>query len=185
MTPDSREGDVSGAAQQCPDCGSPLTPCKCEDRENYLVKPGDVWNSTLGVRKGSGLTTRTRLKSRTLSEKYGEDALRYGPLFQVVRELKCAGHPDVYLIPGHRCGPGYAPASAHHLDSKQHLDARGLIPCCGRLHDQLEQFPGEIQWADDWTTERVGRFYVVHARNTLRHRGDLTEEIENAVREAA
>lgn len=167
---------MSGAAQQCPDCGSPLDPCKCEKEGRYVSPPGSVWNSTLGVKKGG------RLKARTLGEKYGGDPLRYGPLFEEVRAMTCAGRS---LIAGHRCGPGYAPASAHHLDDKSHLDALGLIPCCGLLHDRLEDPSDQVRWVAHRTDEDVGRFYVLKAADRIRDRGEMTEELESALKEAA
>ena len=171
---------TGGASQMCPGCGSPLSPCRCEKADEYLAPPGALANSTLGVRKGKRLKSSTRLRARTLEEKYGDDDLRYGPLFEEVRRMECAGNH-----PGHECGPGYAPASAHHLDDKGHLDAKGLIPCCGRLHDVLEDPSRSVEWTDGRTTEEVGRFYVLKAAHRIRARGEMTEELEQAIREAA
>lgn len=171
---------MSGASQLCPECGSPLRPCKC-DRDEYASPPGAVANSTLGVRKGKRLKSKTRLTARSFSEKYADDVLRYGPLFELVREMRCFGLVYARDVPPHKCDVGYAPASAHHLDSKDHLDARGLLPVCGRMHDQVETFPKEIPLAEGWTIEKLGRLYVAKAARKLDRRRELPGELREAL----
>lgn len=116
------------AAQQlCPDCGSPLRPCRC-DRELGRKTPG------------STLRTKTRLKARSFSERFDGTGERYGTLFRIVRKMRCFLWIENYYGPGHECcGPGvqdsgHAPdgQTAHHTGK---TDEEGLLPACGKAHD--------------------------------------------------
>ena len=98
------------ATQQCPECGSPLTPCKCDKPK----KP------------------RTRLRRRPFAETRTDD--RYGPTFEAVRRLPCMLAVLRYDGPKHEsCGPGVQGGhTAHHVGK---LDREGLLPGCGLAHD--------------------------------------------------
>jgi len=153
----------------CPDCGSPLVPCKCDRK----------WK--VG-RFGSTLKTdpKKKLRARTLAERAEENPLRYGPVFLKVREKPCAGR--VYL-PGHECGLGYAPASAHHI-GKDDLD--GLVPACAAFHDQMEEREAEVskalREAGSPSLKAIGRSYVGEALFRLEEAGELAPEIMAAAR---
>jgi len=151
----------------CPDCGSPLRPCKCE-RER---------GSTKVRRRGSTLRQdpSKKLRSRTLSERFKDDPLRYGILFEFVRRKPCAG--AVY-VPGHMCGAGYAPASAHHLGKD---DLGGLVPACGSFHDDMEEREADVERAlreaNQPTLEKIGRSYVAEALFHFHRKKKLSPEI--------
>lgn len=168
---------MRGARQKCPDCGSPLDPCKCEREDEYISPPGAVANSTLGVRKG--LKSGGRLRSRTLEERYGDDPIRYGVLFKAVREKICFGR---LYVAGHSCGIGYAPASAHHIGD---TDLDGQLPACGKMHDRLEEFPKEVEeeLPGDWTLETLGKWYVRKAARELDRAGDLPDDVRQELEE--
>ncbi len=57
---------------------------------------------------------------------------RYGPAWDRVKRLPCFLK---LILPGHRCGLGVSSGhTAHHVDR---LDSKGLLPCCGLVHDWL------------------------------------------------
>ena len=158
-----------GGGLPCPDCGSPLVPCRCErerDGGRKVRRPG----STLRA------DPRKRMKARTLEEKFGDDPLRYGTLFREIRLLPCFG--STYL-PGHVCGLGYAPATAHHL-GKTDLD--GLLPVCGHMHDQVGEQTLEVEKrlreAGRPSLSGLGRLYLVRTIGRLSQEcGRLAPEI--------
>jgi len=109
----------TASVQMCPDCGSPLRPCKCERGDKRVSRFG----STLKINPAK------KLKVRTLEERFGDDPLMYGVVFKLIRTWPCFG---IEWLPGHKCRPGYAPAGSHHL-GKDDLD--GQVPVCSWLHD--------------------------------------------------
>lgn len=163
--------------ERCADCGKLLALCRC-DEEEYVGPPGAVRNRTLG--------TRRPLRARTLEEKYGDDPLRYGPLWREVRAMTCFARR---YLSWSKCGLGYAPASAHHLDHRGHMDVKGLLPVCSKHHDRVEEHPAEVDEAlskaGSPPLDQLGRVFVELAAAKIRHRGEMTDEIEEALREAA
>jgi len=162
--------DSGGPA--CPECGSPLVPCKCErERERGMVSR---FGSTLKA------NPKKRMKVRTLKEKFGDDPLRYGPVFEVVRRLPCWA--NVY-IPGHECGLGAIPASAHHLGFD---DLDGLLPSCSLSHSDLHEREGRItkalKTAGMPSLESIGKSYVGQVLFELKDADELPEELETAAR---
>lgn len=161
--------------ERCGDCGKLLALCRC-GRE-YVSPPGAVANSRLGSRKR--LTSSTRLRSRSLEERYGDDDLRYGPLFDEIKVMTCFAREH---LPDYPCGPGYRPATAHHLGE---TDPEGQVPACGRHHDWAEEFPGEVdealREAGSPSLDELGRMYVKEAALRLIERGEMTDEIREAV----
>ena len=133
-----------------------------------------VFGSTLKVDPAK------KLKSRTLEEKFGDDPLRYGPVWKCVRILPCAGRK---YVPLHECGPGFAPATAHHLGKD---DLAGLWPVCGALHDQLAERPREVskalRKAGGPTIGAIGKRYVAGALERLQADGRLPYPLEQAAR---
>lgn len=113
-------------------------------------------------RRNNPLKRRTSLRSRSLSERTEDDPDRYGELFERVREMPCFGRR---YLPGHECGLGYAPATAHHLGRK---DTEGLVPVCGRLHDLCEERESEVErrlaQAGSPCLDDLGGFYIGLAR---------------------
>ena len=147
----------------CPECGSPLVPCKCErERKRGMISR---FGSTLRA------NPKKRMKARTLREKFKDRPWKYGQVFEAVRKLPCAGR--VY-VPGHECGPGVAPASAHHL-GRDDLD--GLVPACARFHDDLEERVAKVtealRTAGNPSLEAIGKSYVGHALFWLNEQGEL------------
>lgn len=156
------------ATQICPECKSPLRPCLCDPARQKRPRG---WNSTLPVAR-SRMKASTRLRSRSLEEKYGDDPERYGPLFREVRDrMECFG---LTYLPGHVCDLGYAPATAHHIDDRGHLDRHGLVRVCGALHDRCEQFPGEVEQdlaaAGSPSLQEIAHATVRDARAAIRGR---------------
>ncbi len=155
------------ANQQCPDCGSPFQPCKCggDDRISRF-------GSTLKVDPAK------KLKVRTLEEKFGDDPLMYGPAFKLVRTLLCFG---IEWLGGHKCKPGYAPATAHH-PGKDDLD--GLVPVCGWLHDRCAErtleVERELREAGSPPLSGLGRMYTMLAIRELVDREELPPELLTA-----
>lgn len=154
----------------CPDCGSPLVPCKCErEREKGMISR---FGSTLKA------NPKKRMKTRTLAEKFKDEPLRYGVVFKRVRRYPCAGR--VYFA-DHVCGPGVAPASAHHLG---YDDLDGLVPSCGRFHDDMEEREAKLvkalRTAGMPSLEAIGKSYVGQALFDLKEQGELPLEVEDA-----
>ena len=83
------------------------------------------------ILKRGGPKRRKRIRSRSFTEKMGDDPLRYGVVWLAVRVLPCfAGLLDA----SHRCG-GPGRHTAHHEGPD---DLAGLLPCCGYVHRGLE-----------------------------------------------
>lgn len=149
-----------GARQICPDCGSPLVPCKCEDDRRSVP--------------GSTLKTRTRLSAKPFSKKYDGTGERYGALFRFVRDMKCWLSIEGYRGPGHEwCRDGVQGGStAHHTGRK---DEEGLVPGCGAAHDLYAGLGGRSTrkafraWLDSkgLSIERVGLLYVAKANEAV------------------
>ncbi len=157
------------AGQQCPECGSPLKPCKC-DRDRGRATPG------------STLRTKSKFRVLSFSKKYDGTGPRYGPLFRTVRDLTCWLRREGYQGPGHypSCGRGVQDSphatleqgwgrTAHHVGR---LDEEGLIPCCGKAHDILAGLGSRTTqqrfraWLDErgFTLRQVGLLYVAQAK---------------------
>lgn len=156
----------------CPDCGSPLVPCKCErERKRGMISR---FGSTLRA------NPKKRLKARSLREKFKDEPLRYGVVFERVRTYPCAG--KVYFV-DHVCGPGVAPASAHHLGRD---DMDGLWPVCGRCHDDLEEREAKVvkalKQAGMPSLDAIAKSYVGQALFELKEEGELPVEVETAAR---
>ena len=162
---------VDSGGLPCQQCGSPLTPCKCEREAARPRVRG--WNTTLRVDPKKGL------RSRTLKEKFGDDPLRYGPLWDEVRREPCMG---LTWLPRHQCKPGYAPPTAHHLEES---DLEGMVPCCGWLHDRLELAPDEVAKelteAASPSLQALGDLHILAAAARLREKGEMPPEIEEAL----
>lgn len=157
----------------CPECGSPLVPCKCErEKKRGMISR---FGSTLRA------NPKKKLRSRTLKEKFGDDPIKYGILFERIRELGCFG---VVYFTGHKCGLGYAPPSAHHLGED---DLAGLLPVCGLMHDLVEEqerkLEKRLKRAGNPSLEAIGKSYVGHVLHGLKKSGDLPLEIETLARE--
>ena len=157
----------------CPECGSPLVPCKCErEKKRGMISR---FGSTLRA------NPKKRLRSRTLEEKFGDDPLRYGPVFKRVRGYPCFG--TIYFL-GHRCGPGYAPASAHHVG---YDDLDGLLPVCGLLHDQVGEkalkVEKRLRRAGMPSIEAIAKSYVGQALFELKEEGELPPDVKQAAME--
>ncbi len=157
----------------CPVCGSPLIPCPCEREKGRPMVSRR--NSTLKA------NPRKKLRSRTLREKFGDDPLRYGLVFEAVRRLPCWA--KVY-IPGHECGLGAVPASAHHLGTD---DLDGLLPSCSLSHSDLHERVGKLakalKTAGQPSLEAIGKSYVGQALYELKEADELTPELETTARE--
>ena len=130
---------------------------------------------------GSKLMARPgKLRSRGVMERHKDDPFRYGVLFTTVRQWLCFG---VEHLPGHICGLGYAPPTAHHL-GKTDLD--GLLPVCGRLHDLVEERPSQVERAlreaGQPSLQEIGRTYLRQASQALVDRGELPSEVEAVCR---
>lgn len=155
------------------------------------MKDGDrtAWNSNLRPGKPLGrdpekpLRSTKKLKRRTLKERYGHDPLSYGVLFEKVREWPCAG--KVHLPHQHRCGPGYRPPTAHHLGK---TDVEGLVPCCGALHDAMEERTKEVDQAlreaGKPSLAKLGQAYVRTAARIVAGQGRLPKEVAAALEPA-
>lgn len=77
------------------------------------------------------LRPKKRLRARSFCERFADDPLRYGPLFEIVRRARCF---VLDLTRRHSCsGPGRH--TAHH---EGETDLGGLLPCCGFVHRGLE-----------------------------------------------
>lgn len=100
----------------------------------------------------------SKLRRRGVMERYKDDPDRYGDAFLGIRELPCFARR---YLPGSECGLGYAPASAHHLGEK---DSEGLVPCCGKHHDMMEEREKEVESmlkeAGSPPLKEIGRKYV-------------------------
>ncbi len=106
--------------QQCPDCGSPLRPCRCERPTRRRA-----WNSTLPASTGL---------------KRSPD--RYGPAFEAVKRLPCVLWTLAYYGPGHECC-GFGAQGGHTAHHVGRLDSEGLLPVCGKAHDMIAGRGGE------------------------------------------
>ena len=161
---------VDSGGLPCPECGSPLSPCKHEREAKRPMLQG--WNTTLRT------DPKKRMRSRTLQEKFGDDPLRYGPVLELVRLRPCFGKS---YLPGHACALGYAPPSAHHLGE---TDLDGLVPVCGALHDEVGLYPetvaSALRRARSPTLPALAAQYVDAAVAELRVNGELLPEIERA-----
>lgn len=150
------------------------------------------WNSTLPIPK-KPLQRKTPLRSRSLTEKYGDDPIRYGVLFREVRKMPCAGKVHA---PRHVCSGRH---TAHHDPpvGKRGDDLSGMIPCCDRLHAKLENrqpvFSGgegqtrsmlleELGW-DEARLAEVAMGYVQAAIRRLEAGDGLPEEVAEVARE--
>jgi len=154
----------------CEECGSPLIPCRCQrEKERGMIS-----------RFGSTLKSnpKKRMKTRTLREKFKDQPFKYGIIFDYVRTMPCAGR---IFIPGHECGVGVAPPSAHHLGND---DLDGLVPACGRFHDDLEERARKVskvlETAGMPSLEAIGKSYVGDALYWLYDQ--LTEDMEQEAR---
>lgn len=158
---------MTPAAQLCPDCGSPLRPCKCEDDDRRSVP-------------GSTLKTRTRLKAKPFSKRYDGKGERYGSLFRAVREMKCWLAVEGYYGIGHEgCGPGTQDSGADPMGFTAHhvgrTDEDGLLPVCGSAHDLVAGYGGRTTqkifraWLDSkgLSIEAAARRYVDVVRESL------------------
>jgi hypothetical protein len=143
-----------------------------------------AWNSRLrpgkGLKPGKGFKVKgdkKPLRSRTLTERFQDDPTRYGPLWKVVRVLPCVGR---MVDPGHECGPGYAPATAHHLGK---TDLEGLVPVCGALHDVLHQRHKCREWEERAGVDlaALGGKYVKGAAERLERDGELPEALRGVL----
>lgn len=128
------------------------------------------WNSTL--KPGGRLKTRDFRK-----RKEG----RYGPLWDRVRRMPC--FVRVLFPELHRCGPGYAPATAHHIIPGGQ-DDEGLAPACGAVHDVLEAQKRRVTVDLSSVCQgrpisvnirRIGLDYVDRARTELEDEGGLED----------
>ena len=155
MTESLRDG-----GQQCPDCKSPLRPCICEREDKRRSRYG----STLKV------NPKTKLRTRTLEEKFGDDPGKYGPLFEAVRPLPCFA---LTYLPSSPCGLGYAPASAHHLEER---DVGGLVPSCSLHHDMMGERTLEVERllreAGSPSLQAIGKGYLIRAIKWIEDRGE-------------
>lgn len=143
-----------GARQMCPECGSPLDPCKCE----RTAEPR-AWNSTLAAGR--------KARPRSFTERTRNATARYGPLFRAIRDLPCWLDSVGYRGSGHRrCGPGVQGGhTAHHV---ARTDAQGLLPGCGAAHDLYAGYGGAETVAEfrafldfgGYELERVALAYV-------------------------
>lgn len=160
---------IDSGGLPCPDCGSPLKPCKCERGDTRRRVPG----SKLMARPG-------KLRSRGVMEKYKDDPFLYGVLFTLVRTWRCFG---ATYLPGHECGLGYAPPTAHH-PGKTDLD--GLLPVCGALHDLVEERPSRVERAlreaGQPSLHDIARTYLSQASQALVDLGELPAEVEAVCR---
>ena len=133
------------------------------------------WNTTLRT------NPRKRMRARSLKEKFGDDPLRYGPLWEEVRRQPCFGKRHLRR---HMCAPGYAPATAHHLGE---TDLDGMLSVCGALHDEAELYPEKLakalQQAGSPVPQVLADGYVDAAVAELREAGELPPEVERAWRE--
>jgi hypothetical protein len=120
------------------------------------------------------------MKVRTLAERKKDKPLEHGVLFREVRTMPCAAITFFY---GHKCGPGVAPASAHHLGRD---DLAGMIPACARFHDDLEEresrVEAQLRTEGHLKLKSIGRNYVTKALGQLKDRGELPTDIEAAAR---
>lgn len=83
------------------------------------------------IKRGPGPKRKTRLRSRSFTERFKDDPIRYGVLFRIIRKLPCFVSIQDY---SHQCaGPGRH--TAHHEGED---DLAGLLPCCGYVHRGLE-----------------------------------------------
>lgn len=151
----------------CPECGSPLVPCKCEREEER----GRGYR-----RRNSELSRYSRLRSRPWSERRTQ--LRYGPVWEEVKGMPCVWH---LVNPSHECRPSVRGRhTAHHLGRN---DLDGMVPAGGLVHDRLHGRPGdpasmaeaELLAGTGLSLQQHGRLYVVRALHALRDRGELPD----------
>jgi hypothetical protein len=102
-------------------------------------------------------------KSALKKGRWKRTEYRYGKLWEAVKREPCFLS---WHVPGHKCGIGVRPATAHHLGR---LDAEGLVPCCGKAHDLCHDQPWRVRKALDLagapTLEEIGMEYVRRARS--------------------
>jgi len=161
---------IVDGGQMCGKCGSPLVPCKCNRQDGRVSRFG----STLKA------NPKKMLKTRSLKEKFKDEPTRYGQVFEEARLLLCFG---LGRLPGHVCGIGVARSTAHHIGKD---DLEGLLPSCGKLHDDLHERAGEVSKA----LRRAGSpplhvlagRYVEDILARLEDRGELEPEVEAAAR---
>jgi len=164
---------IDSGGLPCPDCGSPLSPCRCE-RERALGRRVRGWNTSLKS------NVEKPLRTRSLQERAEKNPLRHGAVFLEVRKEPCAGARE---LPDHQCGLGYAPPSAHHLGRS---DLDGLVPACGLFHDEM----GEKEREVERRLRKAGRppLRVLGERNVrtalarLMERGELPPAVMAAAR---
>jgi len=83
------------------------------------------------MKRGPGPKRKKRFRQKSFTERFKDDPLRYGILFEAVRLMRCF---VAAMGSTHRCaGPGRH--TAHH-EGKD--DLGGLLPCCGYVHRGLE-----------------------------------------------
>ena len=142
---------MSGATQLCPECGSPLRPCKCQ-----RGKKRTGWKADVVTDKGT----------------------RYGPLFRAVKAMPCWLKAEGYRDRGHEeCGPGvqmgmYSRLDGHTAHHVGRYDEEGLLPVCGRAHDLSAGLGGRTTqlafraWLDrrGLSLDRLALDYVGRAR---------------------
>lgn len=152
----------------CPNCGSPLKPCKCERGDDRIARFG----STLKVRP------KKKLKVRSLKERFKDKPLEYGQVFDEIKVERCFGIEE---LPGHRCGIGVAGSTAHHIGKD---DLAGLLPSCGKLHDDMHERVWKVvealRTAGKATLHTLAERYVRRALLRLKERGELGPEVETA-----
>ena len=102
---------MTGSIQMCPECGSPLRPCKCDRPKK---KP-------------------RRMKSRSFKAVHADNPLVYGPIFEEIRRLArtgaciLAGETDFETGQEHVCQDVWR-ATAHH---SPHVGSGGTDRSCG------------------------------------------------------
>ena len=111
-----------------------------------------------GYERGSKPMKNSRLKKGC----WKRTEHRYGPLWEAVKREPCFG---LSFLPGHKCGIGVMPATAHHL---RRLDAEGLVPVCMAMHDfchtQSWKVTEALILAGAPTLAEIGMEYVRKAR---------------------
>lgn len=124
---------------------------------------------------GSTLMSRSTLAAKPFSKKYDGTGERYGPLFRLVKSMRCWLSLEGYWGAGHEgCGLGQqGDHTAHHVGRR---DDEGLIPGCGLAHDLYAGLGGRTTrkafqaWLDSkgLTLERVGLLYVAKAKEAIK-----------------
>lgn len=140
-----------GAIQQCPDCQSPLRPCKCE-RAKSKARP-------------------RRLRIRGFKAVHASNPLEYGVIYDRIAALAKAG---TCILNGlidnetgrvHECSAVWR-ATAHHSPTVgSGGDDRSCAPLCGGADDLVHG----RQWG--WTEGRVFTRFGVSVRDKCREWG--------------